>query len=343
MDFAYSERTRELQQKLTAFMEANVYPAEKPFHDEVAANRAAGNAWKPTQVVEELKRKARAQGLWNLFLPESQLGAGLSNLEYAPLCEVMGRSPIGPESFNCSAPDTGNMEVLVRYANDAQKKKWMEPLLDGKIRSAFLMTEPAVASSDATNIEARIERDGEHFVVNGRKWWTTGAPDPRCTILIFMGKELAREPQQAPAAVHDPGADGRARREDAARAHGVRRRRRAPRPRRDRVHQRAGAGREPPAGRGPRLRDRAGTARSRAHPPLHAHDRRGRARARAHVQAGQDSGGVRQARGRAHGHARADRAVTHQGSDQWARLLTLECRVDDGHRVATRWRARRSR
>jgi len=196
MDFAYSPRTRELQQKLTAFMEANVYPAEKPFHDEVAANRAAGNAWKPTKVVEELKKKARAQGLWNLFLPESELGAGLTNLEYAPLCEIMGRSPIGPESFNCSAPDTGNMEVLVRYGTAEQKKQWLEPLLDGRIRSAFAMTEPAVASSDATNIEARIERDGGDFVVNGRKWWTTGAPDPRCKILIFMGKSSPANPNK---------------------------------------------------------------------------------------------------------------------------------------------------
>ncbi|HXF77522.1 MAG TPA: acyl-CoA dehydrogenase family protein [Usitatibacter sp.] len=196
MDFAYSARTRELQQRLTAFMEANVYPAEKPFHDEVAANRAAGNAWKPTQVVEDLKKKARSQGLWNLFLPESELGAGLTNLEYAPLCEIMGRSPIGPESFNCSAPDTGNMEVLVRYATPAQKKQWLEPLLEGKIRSAFAMTEPAVASSDATNIESSIVRDGDDYVVNGRKWWTTGAPDPRCRILIFMGKSSPGEPNK---------------------------------------------------------------------------------------------------------------------------------------------------
>jgi len=196
MDFAYSARTRELQQRLTAFMEANVYPAEKPFHDEVAANRAAGNAWKPTQVVEDLKKKARSQGLWNLFLPESELGAGLTNLEYAPLCEIMGRSPIGPESFNCSAPDTGNMEVLVRYATPAQKKQWLEPLLEGKIRSAFAMTEPAVASSDATNIESSIVRDGDDYVVNGRKWWTTGAPDPRCRVLIFMGKSSPGEPNK---------------------------------------------------------------------------------------------------------------------------------------------------
>ncbi len=196
MDFAYSARTKELQQKLTAFMDQHVYPAEKPFHDEVAANRAGGNPWQATKVVEDLKKKARAAGLWNLFLPKSELGAGLTNLEYAPLCEIMGRSPIGPESFNCNAPDTGNMEVLVRYGTPEQKKQWLEPLLDGKIRSAFAMTEPGVASSDATNIEARIERDGGDYVINGRKWWTTGAPDPRCKVLIFMGKTSPDNPNK---------------------------------------------------------------------------------------------------------------------------------------------------
>ena len=156
MDFGYSKKTRDLQERLTAFMEANVYPSEKAFAEEVAANRKAGNPWVATKVVESLKKKARAAGLWNLFLPESEYGAGLTNLEYAPLCEIMGRSPIGPESFNCSAPDTGNMEVLVRYGTPEQKKKWLEPLLAGEIRSAFAMTEPDVASSDATNIRASI-------------------------------------------------------------------------------------------------------------------------------------------------------------------------------------------
>jgi len=188
MDFAYSPKTKDLQARVSAFMNEHVVPAEAAYHAEVAANRAAGDPWKPTRAVEALKEKARKQGLWNLFLPESELGAGLTNLEYAPLCEIMGRSEIGPESFNCSAPDTGNMEVLVRYGTTEQKKQWLEPLLEGKIRSAFAMTEPAVASSDATNIEARIERDGDDYVINGRKWWTTGAPDPRCKILIFMGK-----------------------------------------------------------------------------------------------------------------------------------------------------------
>ena len=196
MDFAYSPKTKELQAKVSEFMEAHVVPAEAAYHDEVAANRRAGDPWKPTRVVEALKEKARAKGLWNLFLPESELGAGLTNLEYAPLCEIMGRSEIGPEAFNCSAPDTGNMEVLVRYGTPEQKKQWLQPLLEGRIRSAFAMTEPAVASSDATNIEARIERDGDHYVINGRKWWTTGAPDPRCKILIFMGKTSPGNPSK---------------------------------------------------------------------------------------------------------------------------------------------------
>ena len=188
MDFAHSGKVQDLQRRVTAFMDEHVYPNEARFHGEVEENRRMGNAWVPTLVVEELKRKARAAGLWNLWLPESGLGAGLSNLEYAPLCEIMGRSLIGPEAFNCSAPDTGNMEVLVRYGNEAQKREWLAPLLEGEIRSGFAMTEPAVASSDATNIAASIIRDGDDFVINGRKWWTSGAGDPRCKVLIFMGK-----------------------------------------------------------------------------------------------------------------------------------------------------------
>jgi acyl-CoA dehydrogenase len=188
MDFDYSPKVKELQARLLAFMDAHIYPAEKIYNDEVLANRRAGNPWVATQIMEELKAKAKAEGLWNLFLPSSHRGAGLTNLEYAPLCEIMGRSWIAPEAFNCNAPDTGNMEVLERYASEAQKKQWLEPLLAGEIRSGFAMTEPDVASSDATNIESRIERDGDHYVINGRKWWTTGAPDPRCKILIFMGK-----------------------------------------------------------------------------------------------------------------------------------------------------------
>ena len=188
MDFDYSPKVRDLQKRLVAFMDEHIYPNEAVFDEEVAANRAAGNPWVPTAIIEQLKDKARAAGLWNLFLPQSERGAGLTNLEYAPLCEIMGRSHIAPEAFNCNAPDTGNMETIERYGNDAQRKEWLLPLLDGKIRSAFAMTEPGVASSDATNIASRIVRDGDHYVINGRKWWISGAPDPRCRILIFMGK-----------------------------------------------------------------------------------------------------------------------------------------------------------
>jgi acyl-CoA dehydrogenase len=188
MDFGYSDKVQDLQRRVSAFMDEHIYPNEGRFHAEVEANRAKGNAWVPTRVMDELKAQAKEQGLWNLWLPESDRGAGLTNLEYAPLCEIMGRSHIAPEAFNCSAPDTGNMEVLVRYGNDAQKRQWLAPLLAGEIRSGFAMTEPAVASSDATNISARIDRDGDHYVINARKWWTSGASDPRCKILIFMGK-----------------------------------------------------------------------------------------------------------------------------------------------------------
>ncbi|MCK9381590.1 MAG: acyl-CoA dehydrogenase family protein [Sulfuritalea sp.] len=188
MDFEYSPKVKDLQKRVNAFMDQHIYPNEDVFHAEVEANRAKGNPWVPTVIMEQLKEKARAAGLWNLFLPQSERGAGLTNLEYAPLCEIMGRSHIAPEAFNCSAPDTGNMETIERYGNDAQRNEWLMPLLEGKIRSGFAMTEPAVASSDATNIEARIVRDGDHYVINGRKWWTSGAPDPRCKILIFMGK-----------------------------------------------------------------------------------------------------------------------------------------------------------
>lgn len=189
MDFSPSPKVRELQARLTRFMDEQVYPNESVFEHEVAANRAAGNAWVPTKVMEELKAKAREAGLWNLFLPESEHGAGLTNLEYAPLAEITGRSlHLAPEALNCSAPDSGNMEVLARYGTPAQQEQWLKPLLAGEIRSAFAMTEPAVASSDATNIESRIERQGDEYVINGRKWWISGAPDPRCKILIFMGK-----------------------------------------------------------------------------------------------------------------------------------------------------------
>jgi len=184
MDFEHSAKVKALQQRLQAFMDEYIYPNEQSYRDEVAA----GDRWQPPALIEELKRKARAAGLWNLFLPESSRGAGLSNLEYAPLCEIMGRVEWSSEVFNCSAPDTGNMETLDRYGSEAQKRQWLEPLLDGAIRSSFAMTEPGVASSDATNIQSRIERQGDHYVINGHKWWATGAPDRRCRLLIVMGK-----------------------------------------------------------------------------------------------------------------------------------------------------------
>jgi acyl-CoA dehydrogenase len=200
MDFSHSEKVRDLQERITQFMDKYVYPAEPLYHKELEENRRAGNPWQVTKVVEDLKKKAKAADLWNLFLPHSEHGAGLTNLEYAPLCEIMGRSHIAPEAFNCSAPDTGNMEVLARYATQQQQQRWLVPLLEGKIRSAFAMTEPRVASSDATNIESSIVRDGDSYVINGRKWWTSGAGDPRCEILIFMGKtnpEAGRHSQQS--------------------------------------------------------------------------------------------------------------------------------------------------
>jgi acyl-CoA dehydrogenase len=184
MQFEFSDKVKSLQKKLQAFMDEHIYPNEKRFESETQQ----GDRWKPSRIIEELKPKARAAGLWNLFLPESEDGAGLTNLEYAPLCEIMGRSTMAPEVFNCSAPDTGNMEVLARYGTEEQKERWLKPLLAGEIRSCFSMTEPAVASSDATNIEASIVRDGEHYVLNGRKWWSSGGGDPRCKISIFMGK-----------------------------------------------------------------------------------------------------------------------------------------------------------
>jgi acyl-CoA dehydrogenase len=184
MNFEFSDKVKALQRTLQAFMEEHVYPNEQRYYEDL--NK--GDRWQPSRVIEELKPKARAAGLWNLFLPDSEDGAGLANLEYAPLCEIMGRSAMAPEVFNCSAPDTGNMEVLARYGTPEQKERWLKPLLAGEIRSCFAMTEPAVASSDATNIEASIVRDGDHYVINGRKWWSSGGGDPRCKICIFMGK-----------------------------------------------------------------------------------------------------------------------------------------------------------
>ena len=184
MNFENSQKVKDLQEKITDFMNAYVYEAEDIYKKQVEE----GGRWCIPQIMEDLKSKARSEGLWNLFLPDSDLGAGLTNTEYAPLCEIMGRSPIGAEVFNCSAPDTGNMEVLVRYGTEGQKKEWLTPLLNGEIRSAFAMTEPDVASSDASNIQASIIRDGDNYVINAKKWWTSGAMDPRCKIMIFMGK-----------------------------------------------------------------------------------------------------------------------------------------------------------
>jgi acyl-CoA dehydrogenase len=183
MNFDFSEKTKSLQGRLQAFMDEHIYPNEQRLEAEIERNR-----WKPSEIIEALKPKARAAGLWNLFLPDDENGAGLTNLEYAPLCEIMGRSTMAAEVFNCSAPDTGNMEVLARYGTPEQKERWLKPLLEGEIRSCFAMTEPAVASSDATNIEASIRRTGDEYVINGRKWWTSGAGDPRCKVAIFMGK-----------------------------------------------------------------------------------------------------------------------------------------------------------
>ena len=209
MEFEYSPRTKELQSQLLRFMDEHIYPAEQRYEQEIEDNTKAGKRWTPLQTIEQLKPKARAQGLWNLFLPPTAGGKGsksngrefgLSNGDYAPLAEIMGRVPWSPEVFNCSAPDTGNMETIERYGKPEHKEQWLEPLLNGKIRSAFAMTEPAVASSDATNIASRIERDGDDYVINGRKWWISGAGDPRCQIYIFMGKtdpEAPRHSQQS--------------------------------------------------------------------------------------------------------------------------------------------------
>ncbi len=201
MNFDYTDKVKTMQARLLAFMDEHIYPNEKHFFKEIAENRAKGDAWIPTKLIEELKPLARKAGLWNLFLPHSKRAPeGLSNLEYAPLCEIMGRVPFAAEVFNCSAPDTGNMETFERYASEALKDQWLEPLLRGEIRSAFLMTEPDVASSDATNIQTRIERDGDHYLINGRKWWSSGAGDPRCAVYIVMGKtdpDAPRHSQQS--------------------------------------------------------------------------------------------------------------------------------------------------
>lgn len=206
MDFEYSDKTKELQARLQKFMDEYIYPNEGTYKKQLQANTDAGKRWSPIPIIEELKQKARPAGLWNLFLPvdtaqaSGYKGAGLTNLEYAPMAEIMGRVPWSSEVFNCSAPDTGNMETIARYGSDEIKAKWLKPLLEGEIRSAFAMTEPDVASSDATNIQTRIERQGDHYIVNGHKWWISGAPDPRCKVYITMGKtdpEAPRHSQQS--------------------------------------------------------------------------------------------------------------------------------------------------
>ena len=279
MDFAFDATTLELRERLLAFMDECVYPAEPRFREEVERSEVP---WGTPPVIEDLKAQARERGLWNLFLPPvHEHGAGLTNLQYAPLAEITGRSPwIAPEALNCSAPDTGNMELLSLFGTPEQKARWLDPLLDGRIRSAFSMTEPDVASSDATNIATRIERAGDHYVINGRKWWTSGAMSPRCELLIVMGvtdPDAERHRRQSMILVpkDTPGVQRRALDEP------VRVRRRAPRrPRRDRLRRRPRARRQPARRGGRGLPAGAGAARAGPHPPRDAGDRDGRARAR---------------------------------------------------------------
>ena len=267
MNFEFSDKVKALQKQLQAFMDEHIYPNEARY----LAESEQADRWQPSRVIEELKPKARAAGLWNLFLPEDEHGAGLTNLEYAPLCEIMGRSPMAPEVFNCSAPDTGNMEVLARYGTPEQKERWLKPLLAGEIRSCFAMTEPAVASSDATNIESSIARDGDHYVINGRKWWSSGAGDPRCKIAIFMGKTDPAGPkhkQQSMILVPMDAPGVKIERmlkvfgyDHAPHGHGEVSFTNVRVPRLEHAFRRR-----------PRVRDRAGTSRTGAHSSLHAAD-----------------------------------------------------------------------
>jgi alkylation response protein AidB-like acyl-CoA dehydrogenase len=278
LNFDYTPKVQDLRKQVTAFMNEHVYPNEHGWHEHVKSEKR----WEIVPIIEELKPKAKAAGLWNLWRPKSH-GGTLTNLEYAPLCEIMGRVTWAPEIFNCSAPDTGNMETILKYGTPEHVKQWCEPLLEGKIRSAFLMTEPDVASSDATNIQTRMPRE-ERLRHQRHKWWSSGAGDPRCKIYIVMGKtdpdNASRHSQQSMVLVPaDQGNQG------PAPSAGVRLRRRAARPHGDRAEGRARADRERAARRGPRLRDRAGTPRTRAHPPLHAPHRPGGARAGEDVQA----------------------------------------------------------
>jgi acyl-CoA dehydrogenase len=317
MNFDYTPKVKDMQTRLLAFMDEHIYPQEHRYHEEVAANRAQGNAWVPTRVIEELKPKARSAGLWNLFLPHSpRAPEGLSNLEYAPLCEIMGRVHWAPEVFNCNAPDTGNMETIERYGTEAHKQQWLEPLLRGDIRSAFLMTEPAVASSDATNIQCSIRRDGDHYVINGRKWWSSGVGDPRCAIFIVMGKtdaDAPRHSQQSMVLVP-------------ANTPGIKILRHLPIFGYD----------DAPHGHMEVLLEDVRVPVDNlllgegAHPPLHAQHRRGRARARAHVQAAQRARGFWQARLGAVGLARTHcRVALH---DRASPTAHAQGRLHDGHR-----------
>ncbi len=302
MEFQHSERCLEFKARLEAFMDEHVYPAEEVYHQQVADS---GDPHHHPAVMEELKSTARSVGLWNLFLPDERDGAGLSNSDYAPLAEIMGGSPIASEVFNCSAPDTGNMEVLHLFATDEQRERWLVPLLEGEIRSSFAMTEPAVASSDAANIEMSIVRDGDEYVLNGRKWWTSNAYHPNCRVMIAMGKTDADGPphrQQSMVLVplDTPGVTVD------AQPHRVRLRRSGG-PRRSRLQRRPRSGVEPDRRRGRRLHDRSGAAGAGTNPSLHARDRCGGARARGDVRT----------RGAAHDFRAPDRhARQHPGLDR---------------------------
>ena len=327
----------ELRQRLEAFMDEHVYPNEARFFRE---SMELG-PWAVWPVVEELKPLAREAGLWNLFLPDSEHGAGLTNLEYAPLCEIMGRSHLAPEVFNCSAPDTGNMEVLARYGTPEQQERWLTPLLAGEIRSAFAMTEPAVASSDATNIESSIVRDGDEYVINGRKWYTTNATDPRCEIIIFMGKSDPDNPdrhrQQSMILVptDTPGVEV-IRPLPVFNFYGM-----PDRASEVAVHRRPGAGHQHAAGRGTRLRDRPRPARPGPDPPLHAAGRPGRTGARDDVPTHPAPGDVRAADRRTERDPRAHRRGAHRHrADPTA---DPEDGAHDGHRGQQGGPAARSR
>ena len=306
MDFAPSDRSNELKAKLVEFDNEIVRPAEPIYRDQ---REESGDPHFPPPVMEELKVEARKRDLWNLFLPEAEHGPGLTNAEYAPLCEVMGTSPLLGEATNCSAPDTGNMEILAQFGTPLQQEQWLQPLLNGEIRSCFAMTEPWVASSDATNISSRIERDGDDYVINGHKWFTSGALDPRCKLAVFMGvtdpdTDTYHRQSMILVPMDAPGVSVRAR---PARVRSFRGRR----SRRDAVGERARAEGEPPRRGRQRLRHRAGPPRPRAHPPLHARHRHGRAGARPHVHARADARGVQEAArrsGRGAGDASRSRA-----------------------------------